>query len=97
MIYDVTHLTRYRYGAPVVVNDCVLRLRPRDEPGQKVTDFRIEAQPGARDWSEHDDAFNNCVVRLRIQTSHTEMSIKSKSRVEVARAAPPEREPASTL
>jgi hypothetical protein len=30
MIYDLTHLTRYRYGAPVVVNECVLHLRPRD-------------------------------------------------------------------
>jgi hypothetical protein len=29
VIYDVTHLTRYRYGAPVAVNVCVLRLLPR--------------------------------------------------------------------
>jgi transglutaminase-like putative cysteine protease len=89
MIYDLTHLTRYRYGAPVVVNDCVLRLRPRDEPGQRVIDFRIEAQPAARDWGVREDAFGNSVARLRIETRHTEMSIKSVSRVEVSRAAPP--------
>ena len=89
MIYDLTHLTRYKYGAPVVVNDCVLRLRPRDEPGQRVSDFRIEAQPAARDWSVSEDAFGNSVARLHIATSHREMSIKSTSRVEVARAAPP--------
>jgi transglutaminase-like putative cysteine protease len=89
MIYDLTHLTRYRYGAPVVVNDCVLRLRPRDEPGQHVSDFRIEAQPAARDWSVREDSFGNSVARLRIETSHKEMSIRSVSRVEVERAAPP--------
>jgi len=89
MIYDLSHLTRYRYGAPVVVNDCVLRLRPRDEPGQRVRDFRIEAQPAAREWSVREDAFGNSVARLRIETPHTEMSIRSVARVEVERAAPP--------
>jgi transglutaminase-like putative cysteine protease len=89
MIYDVTHLTRYSYGATVVVNDCVLRLRPRDEPGQRVDEFRIEAHPTPRDWSESLDAFANRVAHMRIETPHREMSIKSMSRVEVARAAPP--------
>jgi transglutaminase-like putative cysteine protease len=89
MIYDLTHLTRYRYNAPVVVNDCVLRLRPREEPGQRVRAFRIEARPTPRDWREHTDAFANRVARMRIEAPHTELSIKSISRVEVARAAPP--------
>ena len=89
MIYDLSHLTRYSYGAPVVVNDCLLRLKPRDEPGQKVCDFRVEASPTPRDWSEREDAFGNAVARLRIETPHTEMSIKSMSRVEVTRPAPP--------
>ena len=89
MIYDLTHLTHYEYGSPVVVNECVARLRPRDEPGQQVRDFRIEVTPTPRDWSEHVDAFANHVARLRIETPHTEMSIKSMSRVEVMRPAPP--------
>jgi len=89
MIYDLSHLTRYRYGAPVVVNECVLRLKPRDEPGQRVREFRIEARPTPRDWSTYPDAFGNAVARMRIESPHTEMSIKSTARVEVARAAPP--------
>ena len=89
MIYDIVHLTRYTYGGPVVVNDCVLRLRPRSEPGQLVLDFRVEAHPTPRDWGEHSDAFANRVARMRIETPHREMSIKSISRVEIARAAPP--------
>ena len=89
MIYDIVHLTRYTYGGPVVVNDCVLRLRPRSEPGQLVLDFRVEAHPTPRDWGEHSDAFANRVARMRIEIPHREMSIKSISRVEIARAAPP--------
>jgi transglutaminase-like putative cysteine protease len=89
MIYDVTHLTHYKYGAPVVVNDCVLRLRPREEPGQRVTNYKVEVRPTPIDFVEHEDAFGNRVARMRIETSHREMSIKSSFRVEVARAAPP--------
>ena len=89
MKYEITHLTRYTYGGPVVVNDCVLRLRPRDEPGQTVRDFRVEAHPTPRDWREQTDAFANRVARMRIETLHREMSIKSISHVEVSRPAPP--------
>jgi transglutaminase-like putative cysteine protease len=89
MIYDIAHLTHYRYGATVVVNDCVLRLRPRDEPGQRVREFKVEAHPTPRDWSEAVDAFDNRVARMRIETPHRDMSIKSTSRVEVHRSAPP--------
>ena len=89
MIYDITHITDYEYGAPVVVNECVARLRPREEPGQRVSDFRVEVTPTPRDWSEHVDAFANKVARMRIETRHTEMTIKSTSRVEVHRPAPP--------
>ena len=89
MIYDIAHVTRYKYGAAVVVNDCVLRLRPRDEPGQHVDAFRIEARPTPRDFEETIDPFANRVARMRIETPHREMSIKSTSRVEVVRPAPP--------
>ena len=89
MIYDLTHITHYEYGAPVVVNECVTRLRPREEPGQRVSEFRVEVEPTPRDYSEHVDAFANHVARLRIETSHEDMSIKAMSRVEVLRAAPP--------
>jgi transglutaminase-like putative cysteine protease len=89
MIYDITHITDYEYGAPVVVNDCVARLRPREEPGQRVSGFRVEVTPTPRDWSEQVDAFANIVARMRIETRHTEMTIKSTSRVEVLRPAPP--------
>ncbi len=89
MIYDITHLTRYHYGSTVVVNDCVLHLRPRDEAGQQVQKFRVETDPTPREWREHRDAFDNRVARMRIETPHREMSVKAMSRVEVLRAAPP--------
>jgi transglutaminase-like putative cysteine protease len=89
MIYDVTHLTRYLYHAPVVSNDCALRLRPREDSGQRVVDYRVEAIPAPRALVERRDAFANWVARLRIETPHKELSIISRFRVKVARPAPP--------
>jgi len=89
MIYDVIHLTRYHYGAPVAVNACVLRLAPRDEPGQKVASSKIEVFPRPQLCDDRLDIYGNRTTRIRIEQPHQELSIKASSRVEVARAAPP--------
>ncbi len=47
VIYEVRHLTRYRYEAPVAANTCTLRLLPRSIDGQTVIDSRIDVTPHA--------------------------------------------------
>ncbi len=89
MIYDVLHLTRYRYGAPVAFNMCSLRLTPRDEAGQNVISSKIEVTPRPQSFSERIDPFDNRVARMRIETAHRELVIKATSRVAVERSAPP--------
>jgi transglutaminase-like putative cysteine protease len=89
VIYDVTHLTRYRYGAPVAVNACVLRLLPRSEDGQRVVTARIDVTPRPQSFVERADSFANRVVRMRIETPHRELVIESSARVVVERPAPP--------
>ena len=89
MIYDVTHLTRYRYGAPVAVNTCVLRLLPRSEGGQQVVAASIEVTPRPQFFNERADSFGNRVVHMRIETPHRELRIVSSSRIVVEQPAPP--------
>lgn len=89
MIYDVKHLTRYRYGAPVAVNTCVLRLLPRSEGGQRVITAQIEVTPRPQTFSERLDSFANRVVHLRIETPHRELLIESRARIVVEQPAPP--------
>ena len=67
MIYDVIHLTRYHYGAPVAVNACVLRLAPRDEPGQKVASSKIEVFPRPQLCDDRLDIYGNRTTRIRIE------------------------------
>jgi len=89
LIYDVIHLTRYTYSGRVAVNSCVLRLTPRTEAGQTVMASKIEVSPKPQAWDDRADAFENKVTRIRIEGAHHELTIKSTSRVEVSRAAPP--------
>ena len=89
MIYDVRHLTRYRYGAPVAANTCTLRLLLRSSDGQSVMHSEIDVTPSPNQWSERVDIFGNRVARMRIEAPHRELIIKSTARVEVQRPAPP--------
>jgi transglutaminase-like putative cysteine protease len=89
VIYELAHLTHYRYAGPVVVNACALRLYPRKDGGQRVLATRIEVAPHPERWDERDDPYGNRVARIRIETPHRELSIKSISRVAVERPAPP--------
>jgi transglutaminase-like putative cysteine protease len=89
VIYDVSHLTRYRYAAPVALNACVLRLLPRSEGGQIVIRSKIDVTPVPEHWMERPDPFGNRVVRIRIEAPHRELVVKATSRVQVERPSPP--------
>jgi transglutaminase-like putative cysteine protease len=89
LIYDVRHLTRYRYESPVAANTCTLRLLLRSIDGQSVIENRIDVAPRPDDWNERTDIFGNRVVRMRIEAPHRELAITSHARVEAHRLAPP--------
>ncbi|WP_158816525.1 transglutaminase family protein [Methylocapsa sp. S129] len=89
MIYDVRHLTRYRYEAPVAANTCTLRLLLRSIDGQSVLASRIDVAPTPNEWNERVDIFGNRVARMRIEKPHRELVITSTARVDVHRPAPP--------
>jgi transglutaminase-like putative cysteine protease len=89
VIFDVTHVTRYRYAAPVAANSGVLRLLPRSDEGQTVLRAHVEVSPKPESLVERLDAFGNRLLRMRIETPHIELVIKATSRVAVDRGLPP--------
>ncbi len=89
MIYDIRHITTYRYAAPVASAACVLRLLPRDEPGQTVLDSGLEISPNPAETHSSIDAFGNRVATVRIDAAHRELRIAALSRISVNRQAPP--------
>jgi transglutaminase-like putative cysteine protease len=94
VIYEITHLTRYSYGAIVELTTGVLRLAPRSGEGQEVERFNIVTQPESQPLTERRDPFGNRVASLRIEKPHRQLSITASSRVRVNRAAPPTLSPA---
>lgn len=94
MIYEITHLTRYSYGATVEFTTGVLRLAPRSGDGQEVERFSIVTDPVSRPLRERLDSFGNRVTSLRIEKPHRQLSITASSRVRVNRTPAPTRSPA---
>jgi transglutaminase-like putative cysteine protease len=93
VIYKITHLTRYTYGAIVELTTGVLRLTPRSGDGQEVERFGVITDPVSRPPTERLDPFGNRVVSLRIEKPHRQLSIVASSRVRVSRAPAPTRSP----
>jgi transglutaminase-like putative cysteine protease len=94
VIYEITHLTRYSYGAIVELTTGVLRLTPRSGDGQEVERFSILTDPVSQRPTERFDPFGNCVTSLRIEKPHRQLSITASSRVRVNRTPAPTRSPA---
>ncbi len=93
MIYEITHLTRYSYGASVELTTGVLRLAPRSGDGQELQRFSIVTDPIAQPLTERLDPFGNRVASLRIEKPHRRLSIMASSRVRVNRTPAPPRSP----
>lgn len=90
MIYHVRHETRYDYADPVSVSHHVVRLTPRDLPGQtcRTSDISIVPAPPAP-ATTHKDYFGNVVTSFTLQELHEQMTVEASSELEVrARALP---------
>jgi transglutaminase-like putative cysteine protease len=85
VIYDVTHLTRYTYGAIVEFTSGTLRLTPLSDTGQLLERFNLSTNPPSLPTIARLDAFGNKVLSLRIERPHRLLSITAKSRVSVTR------------
>ena len=77
----ITHLTHYRYTAPVTYSIQTLRLTPRDDEHQRVLRWHIEA-PGALE--KQVDAYGNITHTLTLNHPHTDIELRVTGQVMVA-------------
>ena len=76
----ITHVTHYRYTAPVTYSIQTLRLTPRDDEHQRVLRWHIEA-PGALE--QQVDAYGNITHTLTLNRPHTEIEPVSYTHLDV--------------
>jgi transglutaminase-like putative cysteine protease len=93
VIYDVTHVTRYTYGATVELTNGILRLTPVSRDGQILERFDLDTAPPCLPPRERIDPFGNRVLGLRIEKPHRELSVTASSRVLVDRPPDPGESP----
>ncbi len=86
--YEITHVSRYVYESPV--RGCVMSLclEPRDEPPQRLLEFRIETTPLSSKNSES-DCFGNTKHVMNVHREHEALEIVARSLVETAAVSPP--------
>jgi len=83
MRYRTSHVTRYRYDAPVSQCHTEVRLTPRSLPWQSVMSRSIVTVPEAAAVDEWKDYFGNTVSMISILETHDRFSLAADSRVRV--------------
>ena len=88
MRYEIEHVSRYVYAAPV--RGCVMSLclKPRDNSRQRLIHFAVETDPPAP-LNEGTDCFGNTKHLLNIHREHEGLEITTRSTVESRPAASP--------
>jgi len=87
MLYQATHVTRYRYEEPVAQCFSEARLAPRETPYQRVVSNRIFVYPEPGVSTERLDYFGNRVTAFSVFQRHDTLTVISESTVEVAAPA----------
>lgn len=88
MIYDIVHVTRFDYAAPVAFARCNLRLEPIDWPGQRVEEHALHISPSGRCHPALAEAGLAHVTRIVVEEPVRHLVIESTSRVRVDRPVP---------
>jgi transglutaminase-like putative cysteine protease len=83
MIYRVRHRTTYRYEDPVSVSHHLVRLTPRNIPGQLCRESHISVLPRPAVTSTCDDYFGNVQTFFTLQEPHDSLTVEAISEVEV--------------
>jgi transglutaminase-like putative cysteine protease len=85
LIYQLRHLTTYRYERLVTFARCVLRLSPRNGDGQTLLESHLQITPRPARIHQHVGPFGDRVLTATVETPHRELKIDSRSRVLVRR------------
>lgn len=85
--YEIEHISRYCYTAPVQQCVMLLCLEPRKGRGQRLLDFEIETQPPAS-LTRTTDCFGNARHLLDLHRAHQTLEIATRSTVEATPAPP---------
>ncbi|MEI6492135.1 MAG: transglutaminase N-terminal domain-containing protein, partial [Verrucomicrobiota bacterium] len=89
MLFDVTHLTDYRYSEPVSEAYVEARLTPPHRKEQEILSHRIEFSPGAG-TSDYVDYFGNTATFYSMTLRHERLTVTNRMTVRTSPHHPAE-------
>ncbi len=84
----VTHSTTYHYDQPVFQEPHTFRLRPRQDPSQRLLRYSLEISPAPAGKTECLDQDGNVVLEAWFDTALEEMAVQSSFEIETFRNNP---------
>lgn len=89
MLFEVRHITEYRYDRPVRESVIEVRMQPRRTSGQGLASFEVDVEPHAQILS-YADSWGNAVHHFDVPHPHDQLDIAARSVVETyERSVPP--------
>jgi|SRR5579871_532020 len=88
MRFSVTHISTYRYDAPVYLEPHVIRLRPRSDGAQKLCRFELSIDPAPAGRAECLDQDGNVVTQAWFAGPADCLRVESRFQVELVRENP---------
>ena len=75
MLYQVRHLTRFHYTAPVAESVTEVRMHPLTTPYQQVGGYQLHVKPAAHVYEYQDSLGNTCPPLLAAGCAHQSLHI----------------------
>jgi transglutaminase-like putative cysteine protease len=88
MLFEVTHVTRYRYSKPVFLEPHTLRFHPRSDGQQRVNWFELSVNPHPEVMTECLDCEGNIVTEVWFSSLTDSFEFTAKFTVETLRRDP---------
>lgn len=96
MLLTVAHLTRFDYSSDVFDTSMEMRLRPRNDVGQRCLAYALEVVPYGPIRS-FVDMYGNTVETYNHRPPHSQITVRSRSLVSTGEAHPVETAPISAV
>lgn len=84
LLLEVTHDTRYDYGAPVSLAHHLAHLQPLSDAHQQLLAFDLAIDPAPGHRRDGTDALGNAECHFSLAQPHGSLHVRARSRVQVA-------------
>jgi transglutaminase-like putative cysteine protease len=84
MLLEVSHDTRYEYGAPVSLAHHLAHLRPLNDAHQQLLAFDLNTEPPPSAQRDGVDALGNAERHFSLAAPHRHLAVRATSRVRVS-------------